>query len=58
MKVIRRISGAVCALSAFWAWGTVGLADMGELHVGRLVGLVAVCVLSGAAWLMAKEVEE
>lgn len=58
MKVIRRISGAVFALSLFLAWGTVGLADMGELHVGRLVGLVAVCVLSGAAWLMAKEVEE
>ena len=52
MKTIKRISGAVFALSLFWAWGTVGLADMGELHTGRLIGLVVVCAVSGIVWVL------
>ena len=58
VKVIRRISGFIFAVSLFWAWGTVGLADMGEFHPYRLMGRIAVAALSGFAWLITKEENE
>lgn len=58
LKAINRVSGVICAASLLFAIGTVGLADMGELHIGRLVGSVIVFILSEVVWLITREAEE
>lgn len=54
MKTISRISGAVFAISLFWTWGTIGLADMGEWHPVRLMIAFGITFLAGAVWLLSR----
>lgn len=54
-KTVSRIFGAISVAALFLAIGTVGLADMGELHFVRLIGSVIVFILAEAVWLITRE---